>query len=120
MNKSHTKFFVLLLLSLRGGIASADVGRFGSGFFGFGKNNVESADGSHKDLQRQKQVNKAPGRNGEKRTGLINQEQGKEANKQSIENSTTALKKNRLTPDERRALRRQIRDASNDLNAPSK
>lgn len=114
MNKAHIKFLVLLLLNLQCSVVKADSGRFGGGFFLFGKNTVEIAEGSYKNQQRQKQADKTTVRKWEKRDVITNKEQSKNLSKQATENANVT-KKNRLTPEERLALRRQIQDASNDL-----
>lgn len=118
MNKSNIKlnrkFLVLLLLALQGGNVLAESGRFGGGFFGFGKNNAEGANASTKEVMRQKQK-KAAALKSEKRTGIAQDVQGKELKTPDSENSGSTSKKNRMTPEERRALRRQIHDASNDV-----
>lgn len=114
MNKAHIKFLVLLLLNLQCGVVKADSGRFRGEFFLFGKNTVETAEGSNKDQQRQKKTDKTIVRKWEKRDVITNKEQSKNLSKQTTDNANI-IKKNRLTPEERLALRRQIQDASNDL-----
>lgn len=120
MNKAYIKFLVLLTLSLHGDFASADSGRFGGGLLSFGKNNIDGGEVSRKELVRERQTIKATGRNNEKRARFVDQAVNNESIKQSPENSNAPLKKNRMTPDERRALRRQIHDVGNDLYVPPK
>lgn len=111
--KLNLKLFVLLLLALQGGNVLAESGRLGAGFFSFGKNNAEGGNTPTKEIMRQKQVKKAAALNREKHPDAG--EQGKELNTPNSENSNLTSKKSRMTPEERRALRRQIHDAGNDV-----
>ncbi len=113
MNKLNIKFLALLLMVLQGGNVLAEPGRLGSGFFGFGKNNAEGGSATPKEILRQKQIKKAAVLNREKQ--LEGADQGKELNTPNSENSNLTSKKSRMTPEERRALRRQIHDAGNDV-----
>lgn len=109
--KLKLKILVLLSLILQGGNVLAESGRLGAFFFGFGKNNVEAGHASTKEIMRQKQAKKAAALNRDTHTEDV--EQGKALNTPSPENS--ASKKSRMTPEERRALRRQIHDAGNEV-----
>lgn len=111
--KLNLKFLVVLLLALRGGNVFADPGRLGAGFFGFGKSNAEGGNASTKEIMRQKQAKKAAALHREKIPEGA--EQGKELNAPNSGNSNLTSKKSRMTPEERRALRRQIHDAGNDV-----
>ena len=106
-------------MALQGGNVLAETGRLGAGFFGLGKNNAEGGNTSAKEIARQKQARKTTAINREKRpataTATATDEQGKELNAPNSENSNLASKKSRMTPEERRALRRQIHDAGNDV-----
>ncbi|MES2047589.1 MAG: hypothetical protein V4447_04250 [Pseudomonadota bacterium] len=113
--KLNIKILVLLLLALQGGNVSAESGRLGAGFFGFGKNNVEGGNASTKETMRQKQAKKAAALKSEKRSAAAQDEQGKELNAPNSENSNSNSRKSRMTPEERRALRRQIHDAGSEV-----
>jgi hypothetical protein len=115
MNKLNIKFFVLLLLALQGGNVLAQSSGLGAGFFGFGKNNAEGGSASIKETVRQKQASKTAATSREKRPVATQDVQGKESNAPNSENSNLTSKKSRMTPEERRALRRQIHDAGNDV-----
>lgn len=119
MNKPRIQLTLLILLSLHGGFALADSGRFAGSFWGLGKNNAEGREILRKEPLTQRRPEKSAGRNNERRSGLSNQELKKDLSKHNSENLNAPAQKNRLTPDERRALRRQIHDAGNDLDVPA-
>lgn len=115
MTKLPLKLAGLLMLSLAGGVC-AEPGRFGGGFFGAGKSGaMVGNDVQHKELLRQRRAEKAAGRQLDQRP----ESAGRELNK-DVDRMDRTPRKNRLTPDERRALRRQIREASNELREPSR
>lgn len=72
-------------------------------------------DAPRRELLRPRRAEKMAGRPIEQRSEYA----GKELNKDSDRAGRT-IRKNRLTPDERRALRRQIQEASHELRAPSR
>lgn len=115
MNNLNIKFLLLLLLALQGGNVLAESGRLGAGFLGFGKNNTEGGNVSTKEVVRQKQAKKTAALNRQKRTEAAQDGHSKELNTPNSENLNSTSKKSRMTPEERRALRRQIHDAGNDV-----
>lgn len=116
MNKLRLKLVGLIVLLMVGGSVCAEPGRFGGGFFGSGKaSTMAGNDAPRKELMRQRRAEKAAGRPVDQRSEYA----GKELNK-DVDRMDRTPRKNRLTPDERRALRRQIHEASNELHAPSR
>lgn len=72
-------------------------------------------DAPRRELLRQRRAEKMAGRPIEQRSEYA----GRELNKDT-DRADRAPRKNRLTPDERRALRRQIQETSHELHAPSR
>ncbi|MDO8653035.1 MAG: hypothetical protein Q7R66_12680 [Undibacterium sp.] len=117
MNKLKVTFFLLLFLNIQG---YAENSRLGRGVLGFGINDSEVFEVAHNERKLQQSVNKKEGRITGKRTDSEQHSDGAQPNKAIEGNTKGALKQNRLTLEERRALRRQIHDANNDLYIPSR
>ena len=115
MCKFHIKLFLLLFFILSNGAALANSGNIGGGFFGFGKNTVEVSGDSPKEILHERQAKKTAALSKEKKAEITRDEQRKESNLANSGNQNLASKKNRMTLEERRALRRQIHDASSEV-----
>lgn len=112
IRRSQLVFFLLLqTVSLT---ALAEPGRFG-GFFSFGKSKAPE--------HREEQVQRVADKKMEKEA-LV--EQRNEAKRQAAPagpsngGGEATQKRSRMTPDERRALRRQINDAGHDIYVPGR
>lgn len=121
MKRIYTLFSVIFILFGAAGNALAESGKAAGGFFGFGKRQGEthrnpSQDNvaSRKEFQKQRQGERALDHRAEKPS---NEKQNLDSSKANAPNGDGAgnAKTGRLTLEERRALRRQIRDAGNDI-----
>jgi hypothetical protein len=114
MDIGRSKFVFFLLLQTACLTALAEPGRFGN-FFSFGKNPAperREAQLQHADKKMEKDV-LVDDRNDAKR-------QAPPAANPSNGNADTNQKRSRMTPDERRALRRQINEAGHDIYVPGR
>lgn len=114
MRQFDTKLFFLISLAFFANNAIAESGRLGGGFLGFGKDTVEISSGSPKEVLRERQARKSATLAKEKKGEITRNEPGKSPTLPMLESQINA-KKSRMTAEERRALRRQIHDAGNDV-----
>ncbi|WP_394781985.1 hypothetical protein [Undibacterium sp.] len=93
--------------------ASAEPGRFGN-FFSFGKSQASE--------QKEAHINRATDKKMEKEAIAEEHADNKRlpAASPSAANTDTSQKRSRMTPDERRALRRQINEAGHDIYVPGR
>ncbi len=115
MDLRRSKLVFFLLLQAACGIALAEPGRFGAGFFSFGK--------SHAPEHREAQLQRAADKKMEKEALIDERNDNKRhppAANPANGNNDAAQKRSRLTPDERRALRRQINEAGHDIYVPGR
>lgn len=117
MNKLKVIFFLLLFLNIEG---YAENSRLGRGVLSSGINDSQVSEVVHNERKLQQSVTKKEGRITGKRTDSEQHSDAAQPDKANEGSAKAALKQNRLTLEERRALRRQIRDANNDLYIPSR
>lgn len=116
MNKLYLKLIGLLLLLFASSSACAEPGRFSGGSLVNGKANAMAGnDAPRRELLRQHRADKVAGRPIEQRPESAGKALHKDADR-----ADRTPRKNRLTPDERRTLRRQIQETSNELHPPSR
>lgn len=115
MCKFQFKLFVVIFFILFEGQALAYATGIGGRFFGFGRNTAEVSSGSPKDVLHERQTKKTAAHSAEKKAEIARNEQRKELSPPNLGDQKSASKKNRMTLDERRALRRQIHDASSEV-----
>ena len=115
MCKFQFKLFVFIFFILFEGHALADATGLGGGFFGFGRNAVGVSSGSPKEVLHERQAKKTAALSAEKKVEIARNEQRKELNPPNSGNQNSTSKKNRMTHDERRALRRHIHDAGSEV-----
>ena len=115
MCKFKFKSFALFFFILFEGHALADSTGLGGGFFGFGRNAIDVSIGSPKEVLHERQTKKTAAFSAEKKAEITRHEQRKEVNQPNSGNQNLASKKNRMTLEERRALRRQIHDAGSEV-----
>jgi len=112
IRRSKLAFFMLLQTACLS--ALAEPGHFG-GFFSFGKSNAPE----HREAQLQRAADKKM----EKETLIDERNDSKRqvpvANPSNA-NPDNTQKRSRMTPDERRALRRQINEAGHDIYVPGR
>ncbi|MFZ6656160.1 hypothetical protein ACO0LH_13050 [Undibacterium sp. TJN19] len=118
MNIPYLKFSVLLFALLGSAGAMADNTRSNAGGFwgrfGGGDAHRKPEAPRKQDLlskQHERQMNKQPGQNRIDNVDRCNGDR-------TCNKADDAQKRNRLTPDEKRALRRQIQDAGHDIYTP--
>lgn len=115
MRQFHIKLVLFLVFTFFGGSAFAEIIGLGGGFFGTGKNTVGISSNSPKEVLRERQAKKAAALSNEKKAEIARNEQPKESIQPNSDHQNPASKKNRMTLEERRALRRQIHDAGSDV-----
>ncbi|MFZ6644137.1 hypothetical protein ACO0LO_00340 [Undibacterium sp. TJN25] len=113
MDIRRLKFIFLLLLQAASVTAFAEPGRFGN-FFSFGKSQAPE--------QKEAQLHRAADKKMEKESIAEEHAENKRlpAASPSAANTETNQKRSRMTPDERRALRRQINEAGHDIYVPGR
>lgn len=112
MKKLKATFFLLVLT----GLANAENSRLSREFLSFVKNDTQTSDVVRDERKLRQSINKVDARVTVKRVNLDPHSDG-ERSKNLIGDSqgSVTLKRNRLSVEERRALRRQIHDANHDL-----
>ena len=115
MCKFQFKLFSLIFLTLIGADALAESNSLGGSFFGFNRNTVVASSDLPKDVLHERQAKKTAVLSKEKKAEIARSEQRKESDQPNSGNQNSTLKKNRMTLEERRALRRQIHDAGNEV-----
>lgn len=115
MYKFQFKLFTLLFFILCNGNVFAHANDLGGGFFGFGSNAVGVGSETQKDVLHERQAKKTAALSKEKKAEIAQNEHRKELNQLDTGNQNLVSKKNRMTPEERRALRRQIHDVGNEV-----
>ncbi|MES2105126.1 MAG: hypothetical protein V4634_13995 [Pseudomonadota bacterium] len=117
MDIRRSKFVFFLLLQAVCLTASAEPGRFSS-FFSFGKSQAPE----HRE-RREAQLQRAADKKMEKEAVVDDRNEARRqapvANP-SNGNGEATQKRSRMTPDERRALRRQINEAGHDIYVPGR
>ncbi|MBI3285942.1 MAG: hypothetical protein HYZ65_13995 [Burkholderiales bacterium] len=117
MNIPYLKLPVLLLLLMTAGTVAAEPSRSGGSFWGrLGGNEVTRRDETLRRRHERQQARRA------ERDEMLEGERCAERRSGEIAcvRPDGMQKRNRLTPDERRALRRQIQDAGHELYVPAK
>jgi hypothetical protein len=115
MHKLHIHLFFFLLFSLFGENSLAKSGGVGGGFLDFGGNRVAVNGSSSKEILRERPIKRTSPAPQDKKAGIDGVDKKKEGGLLNPQNQNLATKKNRMTIDERRALRRQIHDAEHDV-----
>jgi hypothetical protein len=117
MRKFHIHLFFVLLFFLfcENSLAKAGGVGVGGGFLDFGGNRVAVNGSSSKEILRERPIKRTSPAPQDKKAGIDGVDKKKEGGLLNPQNQNLATKKNRMTIDERRALRRQIYDAGHDV-----
>lgn len=116
MNIPHLKLSVSLLVLVTTGAALAEPGH-GGGFFGF-SGHFAGRDPARREEVLQRQQERRAER--KEANGAERCNEARRAGERACANPESAPKRNRLSPEERRALRRQIQNAGQELYVPAK
>ncbi len=121
MLKTFSKYLIFFGFLLAGiGASAADAGRERAWFSGKKELSQAGQAQSHKEQIKQRRAERVAARENIKNAQQDAHEQTKGGNLDASTDLDTAVGKGRLTLEERRALRRQIREASNNLYVPPK
>jgi hypothetical protein len=120
MLKMFSKCVIFFGLLFVGFVASADAGKAPNWVYGKKEVSQAGPDMPRREIMKQRRAERAATRENNKNAQPDRHEQNQDRNLDASKGPDPAVGKGRLTPEERRALRRQIREASNNLYVPPK